>query len=555
MLKHHWPSVEELRDLSDQHDKPFIFDTETDGLEVINGRHKAWIVGLMPAGVGVAMFIDCRDPRWPEYKAVLEDMDLVAYNGRFDSHALRLNPSRPIREAMAGVYHRSTSRRKSLDNLGPVHGMPKIPTLPELKGRKGQSNSIHKLTTGVRRWRKDLLDYLADDLVATYRVWEQYGDREVDNELERCVANMERRGARLLPDRLSALRRELVPIRDESEAAIRAAGFSGNIGSPVQLRPWLQEKYPKLTGTNSKNDIGPLLDKTGDPVLEALLDYRKYTKLVRDFCDVLPQFAQDGIIYGSIKTMHTKTKRFAHANPNMAQIPKQGRTDRDAALAVKFRECFTGRSGQCSGADFSQVELRVMAALSEDATMLKAFRDGADPHAATAAAMFDTDSVSKRQRQSAKAINFGILFGMGIQLLGQTLKCSRAEAKRFLRLHQQAHPGVHEYIRHVKDEAERTGYGEGIDGALCITDNPNTAVSLKVQGGAALLMRNALVACENEGLRPFLSVHDELICDVQEKGEQVAKVMRDAANQYSPTLFGTVDFVAEGGHGDSWALI
>jgi DNA polymerase I-like protein with 3'-5' exonuclease and polymerase domains len=555
MLKHHWPSVEELRDLASQHNEPFIFDTETDGLEVINGTHKAWIVGLMPAGVGAALFIDCRDPRWPEFKSVLEGMDLVAYNGRFDSHALRLNPKRPIREAMAGVYHRSLSRRKSLDNLGAVHGMPKIPTLPELKGKKREANRIQDLTTGVGVWRKDLLDYLADDLVATYRVWRRYGDRPQDSELELCVANMERRGARLLPGRLQGLRAELEPIRDAALRVIVNEGFTGNLNSWQQLLPWLQGRHPELTGTNSKGDISPMFDRTGDHVLEALLDYRKYNKLVRDFCDTLPGFAQDGIIYGSIKTMHTKTKRFSHADPNMAQIPKQGRTDRDAALAVKFRECITGRSGVCSGADYSQVELRVMAALACDVTMLRAFQEGADPHAATAAVMFDTTAVSKRQRTSAKAINFGILFGMGLRLLAQTLKCSRVEAKRFLRLHQQAHPEVHEYIGWVKEEADRCGYAEGLDGSLLITDNPNSAVSLRVQGGAALLMREALVACEHEGLRPFLSVHDELICDVREQGELVAKTMQDAANSYRPDLFEGVDFVAEGGHGETWAAV
>ena len=556
MLKHHWPSVEELRQLAAEHDQPFIFDTETDGLEVISGKHKAWIVGLMPAGVGAVLFVDCRDPRWPEFKAVMEDMDLVAYNGRFDVHALRLNPRRPVREAMAGVYHRSTSRRKSLDNLGQVHGLPKIPTLPQLKGKQRESNRIHELTVGVGLWSDDLLNYLADDLYATYKVWKQYGDRPQDNELERCVAAMEQRGARLKPERLGALRAELLPIQQAAEAVIREAGFDGNIGSPTQLLPWLRLTYPDLKGTNSKNDLAPLIAFEDDPVIEAILDYRKYLKLVRDFCDVLPSFAdEDGIIYGSIKTMHTKTKRFAHANPNMAQIPKQGRTDRDAALAIKFRECFTGRSGQCSGADFSQVELRVMAALSEDENMLRAFREGADPHAATAAAMFGTPSVTKLQRQSAKAINFGILFGMGIKLLGQTLQCTRSEAKRFLYLHRMAHPGVHEYIGHVKQQAEWRGYAEGLDGCILITDNPNSAVSLKVQGGAALLMRHSLLACEHAGLRPFLSVHDEIVCDVEGQGEVVAKTMRDAANSYSESLFGSVDFVAEGGHGDSWACV
>ena len=559
-------TADQLQQLVDAHQGEWICDTETDGLEVRGpmSRDKAWIVGLLPHGTGAVLLIDRRNPEWAKMKPILERMDLVGHNLRFDIHAMNIHPAGPWADTMLAVYGQDTRRRKSLDDLARDFGKTKIATIAELKGKKGDQNSIHLLTPGLHRWDDKLLDYLADDLIMTSRLWDRYkrDHHALLGQVEWAVQRMEDRGVRLLEDRLHQLALEIRPLVARSEKLIRDRGFDGNLNSPKQVLAFLTEQGYRFSGTNTKTVLEPYFDKTGDELIGAILMYRSWNKKERDFCQTLPKFVQaDGLIHGGIKTSRTGTGRFAHEQPNLGQIPKQGKTDLERSIAKRFRSCFQGSSGGCSGADFSQVELRVAAALASDERMLQAFAEGADPHAATAAATSgcSINNLPGGERFKAKAVNFGILNGMGPARLALQIRSTVDEARQFIRKHRDAHPELHNWMHTVRMVTEGSSSASALDGTRRVyqkweLERLTSAVSQEVQGTAAALMKHALVACEEAGLRPILSVHDELIGDVLDKGDEYATIMREAANAAFPnSRLNQVDFVAEGGHGETWA--
>lgn len=576
-----WPTLEQFKDLATRHKGVWICDTETDGLMVYGpmSRDKAWLVGLQPEGTGLVVLIDTRNPQWPSFLEIINSLTLVGHHFKFDVHAMNAKPQKEWYCTMAMVYHFSTTRRKRLDDLTHLTGKPKVPTLPQLKGPPGKQNRIHELTTGVNQWDEKMLVYLADDLDATHRIWLQYKPHDVHQwagEVEWAVQRMEDRGFLLLEDALLDLRAALVPHRDTALGVLRAAGFDGNLQSPPQLAAWLEargydfwrkvwdkklrQKVRKYS-TDTKKVLDPFVHATGDALIESLITYRTTHKKIRDFCDRLPDFVgADGLIHGQIKCSNTATQRFAHAQPNQANIPKQGRNETERALAKRFRACFTGQSGFCSGGDYSQVELRVAAALSGDVRMLEAFANGIDLHDATAASTsgHSVDNLPEGERFKAKTTNFGILNNMQAKRLAVSLGCHVWEAQAFIDKHRKAHPELHEWMDDVTDEARRTHLVTGLDGSVRVydkTDSINSAVSMKVQGGAALLMRSAVVQAEKADLRPIITVHDELVGDVKDKGAEYAEVMEYAANTYLPDVFSSVRFTVDGKSGTTWADI
>lgn len=556
----------------------WICDTETDGLQVIGpqSRDLAWIVGLMPAGTSSAFYIDCSHPEWPEMLTVLEDTALVGHNLRFDIHAMNAHPRRAWRDTMAAQYHLNTAGPKSLDDLFP---RSKVATLPELKGAKGAKNSIHKLRRGLNDWDPRLLDYLADDLRKTAELHERFERLgqyvALDEGVERVVQRMEDRGVRLLADRLAELGARIRPLVAASEQVIRDRGFYGNLNSPKQLAEFLEPIYPQFRrsvwdkkkrervikfSTDTKTTLAPYVSATGDPLIEALMMWRSWMKKEKDFCQKLPTFVQpNGLIHGQVKTTRTGTLRMAHADPNMGQIPKRGKNALEREIGKAFRACFTGEGYYVSGADYSQFELRAIAALSGDERLLQAFAEGADPHALTASEMFGrTITKEDPERSDAKEITLGLPNGMRYKRLAISLGRTPDEALKFLERHRAAHPRLHEWMDEVNREAEQTRVATAIDGSVRVfgpDDLITAAVSMKMQGTAALLLRHALIGCEEAGLRPILTVHDEIVGDVKGKGQEYAEVMRDSANNAFPELLSAVDFVAEGGDGETWAAV
>jgi len=571
----------------------WICDSETDGLQVIGpcSRDSAWIVGLLPSGTSSCFYIDCQHPEWPAMRAELERTKLVFHHGRFDVHAMGLDMKVPWLDTMNTQYHLNTAGKKSLDDLFPGE---KLPTLPELKGAKGKQNNIGALRRGLNDWDPRLLRYLDDDLLKTDRLHRRFAKlgqyHDLDERVEQVVHRMEERGVVVLQEPINELRQILKPMVAEQVAALKQHGFDGNPNSSDQLLAFLSEQagyrrtcekwadevqtpafqsfLPRFKwkykdwgtlkpSTDGKRVVKPLAD-AGDLFALALLEYRSYVKKYRDFALKL----NGGPVHGAIRTVMTKTGRFSHAEPNLGQIPKQNKTarEKELGLALKFRACFTGQSGHMSGADFGQVEMRVAAALSGDENLLAAFGPGMDFHTATACQVFGgtPETLEKEQRFAVKQINFGILNGMKEARLAVAIGCSVSEAASFREAYLDRFQGLADWMEQVTADARVQRIVQGLDGS-CLVYGPsewiNNAVSMKVQGGAAVAMKHALVACEDAGLKPVLSVHDEVVCDVQGKGEECAEVMREAANSFAPELFSDVDFVADGGHGTTWADI
>ena len=535
-------------------DTPWVLDTETDGLRVRQpGEDKAWYIGLMPVGLKTC-FIFTRS-MFERVRAAVEDLDLVGHNIRFDMHALNLVPRRAPVDTMVAGYFGHTTRRLSLDHFARTYGWSKIKTPDKIKQGRILEMDPHAVAV-----------YLADDCLVTSFLYQKmmqlpHGGSikkaEPDYEVEVAVHAMEARGVKLIESRLRALGSKIHGLANDSLVDLRSQGMTGDPNSPKQVATWLMSEGRRLPLTEKGNPstakmVLQRMADNGDSLALILLEYRGLSKLISAFIDPLPRLAVAGMLYPQVKTTRTKTGRFSYAEPNLQQIPK-----RSGSLAKSFRQCFTSSSGHVSGADYSQVELRVAAALSGEPVLLDAFRDLQDPHAEVAAKMLGkrVEAVTPEERFSAKAVNFGILNGMGAKRLSHELKSSYDEAARFLSDYRRGLPRLTEWMESIWRQAEVDAVVRTLAGRTRVfspDESTRSAISVVVQGTAAELMRRALVAVENAELQPILVVHDESGCDGVDNGEEVARIMRDAANEAFPEL-ATVDFVANPGQGETWA--
>jgi len=546
-----WPTVDEFAQLVNKHKGKWVLDTETDGLDVRgpDAPNTAHFIGLTPLGTSVCCIF--LRPRFEQVRQIVEGLELIGHNIRFDLHALDLNPRFAPYDTLVGAYFENTVRRLSLDHFSAVNGWPKIATPDLIKRGRILEMDPHEVA-----------EYLADDCVRTGQLFTRLRTERPelcpDFALGAAVARMEARGIRLLDQPLSELGRTLRLRRDELQKALVDEGFDGNPGSSKQVGQWLILNGRRLpltpTGnpSSSKLVLTKLVDR-GDSLAKLLLDYRQATKLVSAFVEPLPTLARNGVLYPQVNTTRTKTGRFSYSDPNLQQIPKR------SALGAKFRGCFTSVPGTgVSGADYSQVELRVAASLAQEGVLLDAFAAGRDPHTEVAAKMLgkSVTEITSQERFGAKAVNFGILNGMGARRLATELKSTVNEANKFLSDYRRSLPQLTEWMEQVWRESEAFYIAETVAGRKRIysmDEETRPAISVVVQGSAAELMRRALVAVDASGLKPILVVHDEIIVEGSGHGEMLADIMRDGANQAFPSKLKGVSFDAEGGDGATWA--
>lgn len=541
--------------------EPLIFDTETDGLLVRDGQHQAQYLGLVFAQEPDECAV-LRAPFSRELRRALAASALVGHNARFDAHALGLDlTGAALWDTMVRIYGFNTSTLKSLDDVAPRLGYSKIETPALIK--EGRINEMPPV---------EVARYLADDCAITALLFRQQvatqgpaSDLNVlDFDTERAVLNMERRGLRLLVDDLAALGREVADqiAATQSELASLGVNSQVNINSPAQVKRLFESRGVRLpldrkTGRPSTGKLAlETLDRGGDPTAAAILRARKALKLRDAFLVPLPTFVspRTGLVHASVKTAHTVTGRFSYERPNLQQIPKHG------PLAKRFRRCFTSASGRVAGADFSQVEMRVAAALSGDPRLLGLFERGEDLHTSVAAQVRGKtlEAVTADERFKAKAVNFGLLNGMGAGRLAHEIRASKAEAQRFLDQYLDTFNVLHGWMEQVWRECESDGIARTLMGRQRIysrDEETRPGISVVVQGSAADLMRAALVALDRAGAGPILAVHDEIICDgALTTGEEVARMMEDAANALWLKVKGSlpVQFKAQPGEGAVW---
>ena len=407
------------------------------------------------------------------------------------------------------------------------------------------------------------------------RLWDLY--TRIEMPLIGILADMEATGVKIDPALLGAysrvLSKELVQI--EQEARDLAGEPALNLSSPKQLGVVLYEKLnlnPRVK--KSRNDSYPTDEETlteiadRHPIVGKILEFRAVKKLLSTYIDPLPALINPatGRIHTTFTQALTATGRLSSLKPNLQNIPI--RTER----GMKIREAFVPGTpdGWIVSADYSQIELRLMAHLSGDAHMVAGFAQGADVHRATAARIFHLDpgQVTAEQRRHAKVANFGIIYGISAFGLSQRMGISRSEAKAFIEAYFRSYPGVKAYMDAVVAQAREKGYVETIFGrkrylpdigsknAVARGLAERNAVNAPIQGSAADIIKLAMIAVSRrfaaEGLKSkmVLQVHDELVFDVT--ADERDRVMEIVKQEMESVCTLSVPLITECNYGKNW---
>ena len=574
-------------------------DTETTGLD----NRTAGLVGLCLSTVPeTAFYVAIGHEEGPNLPLdtvqrallpVLEDPKrlLVFHNARYDVPILSRHgllpknwdaPGKLADTMIAAFLCNSGSRELSLDDLALRHfGHTMIP-IEELIGKKGGKNKPQKSFAEVPQ--ETACAYGAEDADFTLRLWEHYRAELKEKEQEEpfrtiempllpVLLAMEDRGIQVDEDKLRALSADMKQEVDRLEREIHAhAGKAFNVASPTQLQEilFVQLGLPagKKTKTGYSTDAG-VLERLADahPIVAAILEYREVAKLRSTYAETLPGLIrpETGRVHTTYSQVIAATGRLSSINPNLQNIPV--RTE----LGRKIRGCFEAAPGKvllC--ADYSQIELRMLAHLSGDEALREAYRLGLDIHARTAAALYGVpeDAVTSDMRRAAKVVNFGVLYGMGAHRLAGQLKVPYAEAKKFIDNYFATYARVDAYITETVTTGRKRGYVETISGRRrylpeLLSDNrvlrenaERIAANTPIQGSAADLIKIAMIRIHEvlkDGKLPcamLLQVHDELVFEVDETAvdEAAALVKREMEG----ALELSVPLIAEVGWGKTW---
>ncbi len=392
----------------------------------------------------------------------------------------------------------------------------------------------------------------------------------IEMPLAKVLASMELAGMEVsrkqIEDYSVVLSKEIDTLQQE---IYDLAGETFNIQSPKQLGVILFEKLglpgKKKTKTGYSTNADVLEDLRYDyPIVEKILSYRAYAKLKSTYCEgLLKAIAEDGRIHSTFNQTETRTGRLSSTEPNLQNIPV--RTE----LGREFRKFFVAKNGcDIVDADYSQIELRVLAALSDDQTMIDCFNEGIDIHTSTAAKVFGIpeENVTSELRSRAKAVNFGIVYGIGAFSLAKDIHVTRAEAEKFIKAYLALYSSVDAYMEHSIQEAKEKGYAVTLfnrrrylpelssSNHMLRSFGERVARNMPIQGTAADIIKIAMVKVfkDLEGLksRLILQVHDELIIETAAGEEaQVEKLLKDCMENAVKL---SVDLVADLGRGASW---
>ena len=433
---------------------------------------------------------------------------------------------------------------------------------------------------------EEAADYAAEDADITLRLhhslWpkvsEQEGLKQVFETIEMplvpVLSRVERNGALVDAAKLAEQSQQLgVRIVELQQQAYELAGEEFNLASPKQLGHILFEKLgiPALKKTakgapSTKEEV--LQELALDyPLPKLILEHRSLSKLKSTYTDKLPTMVNPatGRIHTSYHQAVTATGRLSSSDPNLQNIPvrtEEGRRIRQAFIAPQ--------GSKIIAADYSQIELRIMAHLSQDKGLLKAFKDGLDVHRATAAEVFDVslDAVTAEQRRSAKAINFGLIYGMSAFGLGRQLHIGRNQAQQYIDLYFDRYPGVKAYMENTRASAAEQGYVETLFGRRLYLPEINasngmrrqaaerTAINAPMQGTAADIIKRAMIAVDGwlaeQGLesRIIMQVHDELVLEVPD--QELEAITEGLVQHMSAAASLDVPLTVDVGVGDNW---
>ncbi|MCB0220787.1 MAG: DNA polymerase I [Chrysiogenetes bacterium] len=431
-------------------------------------------------------------------------------------------------------------------------------------------------------------EYGAEDSDATFRLWEIFSRdldalpvlkelfENVEMPLIDVLAEMEETGVRLDLKLLEKLSREFgKTMQSELEAAHKIAGVEFNVNSPRQLQKILFERLELTptkktkTGYSTDQDVLEELAKVHE-LPQHILRYRGLSKLKSTYIDALPELVdkKTGRVHTSFNQTVAATGRLSSSDPNLQNIPIK------TTEGKRIREAFIPEEGWLLGsADYSQVELRILAHAAEDKALIKAFKNDADIHSETAQALFEVKAkdVTEDQRRAAKTINFSVVYGVSAHGLSQSLGISRGEAQDYIDAFYERYSGVKAFFDRVTEEAKRDGYVTTLLGRRRYLPNINaknfqersfaerTAINTPIQGTAADLIKKAMIELQDAlhekkmKSRLLIQVHDELVFEVPPAEEAKAKklIMEKMSGGLDLSVPLKVDFA----YGKNWAEI
>jgi DNA polymerase-1 len=553
------------------------YDTETTGLD----PNEAEVVGLafsVKDGTGYYVPTPANQEEAKaivhEFKGILEDEKIIkiGQNLKYDNLLMKwygVEVKGVFFDTMVAHYLCEPDRRHKLDYLSETYLNYKMVPIEKLIGKRGK-NQLSMRDIPVSK----VSEYAAEDADITlqlypvmYKMLKEIEVTDLFETLEmplvKVLTEMEYHGVKLNVELLENYSKELENLIKEKEQAIYVdAGTHFNIASPKQVgevlfdRLGLPYKGKKTkTGQYSTNEKKLIALSYDYEIVNKILEFRKYQKLKSTYVDALPQMVnpKTGRIHTSYNQARAATGRLSSENPNLQNIPIRDEAGR------KIREAFVPRDENhiLLAADYSQIELRLIAHISNDEAMLEAFQKGQDIHRATAARVYgvDIDEVTPDQRRNAKTVNFSIVYGAGATNLSQQLKIKRTEAKKLIDNYFEQYHGLKKYFDDTVQFARDNGYVVTLMGrkrylrdinsksGLERSNSERVAINTPVQGSAADMIKVAMINIHKEfkkrnfKSKMILQVHDELVFDVYKPElEDVKVVVEDLMKNALPDL-------------------
>ena len=572
-------------------EKRFAIDTETTSLDyriaemvgfsVAFDANDAYYVPLAHDYEGVPEQLN-RDIILQQIKPILEDpkIEKIGHHLKYDAHIFE-NHGIHLQgwyfdTMLASYVLNSVATRHGMDDVARVYLSHLTTTYEQVAGKGAKQKTFNQIEL------ETAAHYAAEDAHVTYRLYEVL-DRKlkeipelsgilhhIEMPVARVLAGMEENGIELDLSFLDQLSVDFAEtIQSLENQIIEIAGESFNVGSPKQVGEVLFEKLGlkggKKTATGQYSTSEAVLEKIDHPITELIIEYRGLTKLKSTYTEALVKQANTDShrVHTSYHQALTATGRLSSTDPNLQNIPVReeiGRQIRKAFIAPKGRVLLA--------ADYSQIELRLMAHFSQDDALVDAFKHGQDVHRRTASEVLGValEDVTHDQRRQAKAVNFGLLYGMSEFGLIRQLGFTREESQNYIKQYFHRYPGIYEYMQRTRQVALEQGFVETITGRRLYTPDidarnmmvrkgaERAAINAPLQGSAAEIIKMAMIEVDEilpqDQAKLLLQVHDELVFEVDEAiadqlAEQIQEVMQKVV-----TL--SVPLVVEVGKGNNW---
>ena len=574
----------------------FAFDTETDSLDPFSLN----IVGASfstKAGEGYFVAIDPGSKIFSDgkkrlpvddfkkiFKAVLENKKLkkICQNGKYDISVMRglgVKVENFYFDTMVASYIIDPDQKHGMDGLSEKYLNYRPIPLSDLIGEKKDASKIFDVEL------EKLSDYAAEDADITFQLYEILNKEikkeklekvafEVDFPLVPVLEDMEYEGVKIDKSALNNFSKELQKLITRYTKIIhKEAGEEFNISSPKQLQVILFEKLGLASGRKTKTgfstDARALENLRGEhKIIDVILDYRQATKLKSTYADSLPNLInpKTGRVHTDFNQVVAATGRLSSMNPNLQNIPIRTEMGREIRKAFVPRD----KNYVLLSADYSQIELRLLAAICKDEALMKSFKAGEDIHRSTAALVFmvDPKDVTPDMRRKAKEVNFGILYGIGPFGLKTRLGIPQAHAKEIIETYFKTFKNVRKYMDDSVKKAQEKGYAETLLGRRRFLRNINSnnrvvrqfeervAINMPIQGTAADMIKLAMIKIYKElekrksKTKMVLQVHDELLFDAhKDEADELRPLIKEIMEKAMPV---DVPIVVDTGVGENW---